>query len=111
VICRPPTAPLDPSFDRWMLDKVIHVIHDTAFAPESFNPGVDETGKLRRPTRFAPICDARGRVVPYLYGGSTKDCAIFETIFHDVPFAAADKFVDLDAFAQRGQARSWPIAN
>lgn len=41
-------------------------------------------------------------MVPYLYGGSTLDCAIFETVFHDVPVDAADKFVDLDDFAQRG---------
>jgi hypothetical protein len=59
-------------------------------------------GRLRKPTRFAPIRDAKGKVVPYLYGGSTLDCAIFETVFHDVPVDAADKFVDLDDFAQRG---------
>jgi hypothetical protein len=77
-------------------------MHETAFAPESFNPGVDGAGRLRKPTRFAPIRDAKGKVVPYLYGGSTLDCAIFETVFHDVPVDAADKFVDLDDFAQRG---------
>lgn len=81
---------------------MIHVIHDIAFAPESFNPGVDATGRLRKSTRFAPIRNAKGQVVPYLYGGSTLDCAIFETVFHDVSIDAADKFVDLDDFAQRG---------
>lgn len=93
--CRAPVPPLDPLFDRWPAGRVIHVIHDTAFAPDSFNPGVDATGRVRKPTRFAPIRNARGRVVPYLYGGSTLDCAIFETVFHDVPIDAPDKFVDL----------------
>jgi hypothetical protein len=87
---------------------MIHVIHDTAFEPESFNPGVDAAGTLRNPTRFAPIRDARGRVVPYLYGGSSRDCAIFETAFHNVPIDAPDKFVDLDDFADRAHGRIVP---
>lgn len=106
--CRAPIPPLDPLFDRWPAGRVIHVIHDTAFPPESFNPGVDGEGRLRKPTRFAPIRDAAGAVVPYLYGGSTLDCAIFETVFHEVPIDATDKFVDLDVFAQRGHSELVP---
>ncbi|MDM0073441.1 RES family NAD+ phosphorylase [Variovorax sp. J2P1-59] len=106
--CRAPVPPLDALFDRWPADQRIHVIHDTAFSPESFNPGADAAGLLRKPTRFAPIRDAKGRVVPYLYGGATLDCAIFETVFHDVPVDAADKFVDLDYFAQRGHGELVP---
>lgn len=102
MTCRAPTPPLDALFERWPAGEVIHVIHDTAFAPESFNPGADAAGRLRKPTRFAPIRDAKGKLVPYLYGGSTLDCAIFETVFHDVPLDAPDKFVDLASFAQRG---------
>lgn len=108
MTCRAPVLPLDPLFDRWPAGRVIHVIHDTAFAPESFNPGVDGAGRLRKPTRFAPIRDAAEQVVPYLYGGSTLDCAIFETVFHEVPVDAADKFVDLDDFAQRGHGELVP---
>lgn len=106
--CRAPVSPLDPLFDRWPAGALIHVIHDTAFAPESFNPGVDSAGALRKSTRFAPIRDAKGRVVPYLYGGATLDCAIFETVFHDVPIDAPDKFVALDDFAQRGHGQLVP---
>lgn len=108
MTCRAPAPPLDPWFDRWPAGRVIHVIHDTAFAPESFHPGVDAAGRLRKPTRFAPIRDAVDKVVPYLYGGSTLDCAIFETVFHEVPVDAADKFVDLDDFAQRGHGELVP---
>jgi hypothetical protein len=106
--CRPPSPRLDPLIERWPAGKVIHVIHDTAYEPHSFNPGVDPRGQLRTPTRFAPIRNRNGRVVPYLYGGSTLDCAIFETVFHNVPFDAEDKFVDLDDFAQRGHGQVVP---
>ena len=66
---------------------------------------IDATGALRNPTRFAPIRDAAGRVVPYLYGGSSLECAIFETVFHNVPVDAPDKFVDLDDFADRAHGQ------
>jgi len=108
LTCRAPTPPLDPLFDHWPAGRVIHVVHDTAFDPESFNPGVDAAGRPRKPTRFAPILDDKGRVVPYLYGGATLDCAIFETVFHDVPIDAPDKSVDLDDFAQRGHGELVP---
>jgi hypothetical protein len=84
------------------------VIHDSAFEPECFNPGIDAAGTLRNPRRFAPIRDAAGRVVPYLYSGSSRDCAIFETVFHNVPIDAPDKFVDLDDFANRSHGRIVP---
>ena len=103
--CRDPAPPLDPLIEPWPAGQVIHVIHDVAYEPASFNPGVDAAGALCKPTRFAPIRNARGRVVPYLYGGSSRDCAIFETVFHNVPIDAPDKFVDLDDFAHRAHGR------
>lgn len=99
--CRAPGPKLDPLIETWPAGRTIHVIHDAAYEPESFNPGVDAAGALRNPTRFAPIRDRKGAVVPYLYGGSTLDCAIFETVFHNVPIDAPDKFADLDDFAHR----------
>jgi hypothetical protein len=32
-----------------------------------------------------------GKVIPTLYAGTTLDCALMETVFHDVPFAAGPK--------------------
>lgn len=106
--CRAPGPKLDPLIEPWPAGQVIHVIHDAAHEPESFNPGIDAAGTPRNPTRFAPIRDAKGRVVPYLYGGSSRDCAIFETVFHNVPIDAQDKFVDLDDFANRAHGRIVP---
>ncbi len=111
MTCRPPQsnlAKLDPLIESWPAGQLIHVIHDAAFDPQSFNPGVDAVGELRNPTRFAPIRSAKGRVVPYLYGGSTREGAIFETVFHNVPIDAPDKFVDLADFANRAHGQIVP---
>jgi len=108
MTCRTPTSPLDPLFDEWPAGEPIHTLYSTRYAPEHFNSGYDKSGNPRNPTRFAPICDEHGRIVPYLYGGSSLDCAIFETVFHNVPIDAPSKFVDLDDFANRGYARLIP---
>ena len=41
--------------------------------------------------RFSPLVNAAGTVVPTLYAGTTLDCALMETVFHDVPFVAGPK--------------------
>ena len=108
MTCRAPGPKLDPLIEAWPAGQAIHVIHDASFEPVSFNPGVDSAGVMRNPTRFAPIHDDKGHVVPYLYGGSSRDCAIFETVFHNMPIDEVDKFVDLDAFANRAHGRVEP---
>lgn len=35
--------------------------------------------------------DSAGAVTPTLYAGTTLDCALMETVFHDVPFVAGPK--------------------
>ncbi len=50
-----------------------------------FNPSVTHSA------RFSPLVDAAGVVIPTLYAGTTLDCALMETVFHDVPFAAGPK--------------------
>lgn len=34
-----------------------------------------------------------GTVIPTLYAGTTFDCALMETVFHDVPYAAGPKLL------------------
>lgn len=108
MTCRAPRVGLNPLLETWPAGTLLHVVHDAAYPPESFNPGVDATGVPRWPTRFAPIRDAAGQVVPYLYAGSTLECAIFETVFHNVPVDASDKFVDLDDSAHRSHGTLSP---
>ena len=54
-------------------------------AARQFNPSA--TGN----TRFSPLENAAGVVIPTIYAGTTLDCALMETVFHDVPFAAGPK--------------------
>jgi hypothetical protein len=37
------------------------------------------------------LLNAAGKVVPTIYAGTTLDCALMETVFHDVPFAGGPK--------------------
>jgi hypothetical protein len=39
------------------------------------------------------LLDAAGKVIPTIYAGTTLDCALMETVFHDVPFAAGPKML------------------
>lgn len=76
----------------------LHRIHDAAFAPDAFNPG------LGRPSRFAPIRSAAGTVIPTAYFATTLDCAVHETVFHEVVPAAPFKTVPHDALRGRDHA-------
>lgn len=53
-----------------------------------FNPGTQGNA------RFSPIQDEMGRPIPTLYGGTSRDCALMETVFHDVPYTAGFKSYD-----------------
>lgn len=84
----PPPGAIAISTMEWPLETVIHRVHLSRLAGEEFNPG------LRGSARFSPIKDAFGALIPTLYGGSTFECALMETVFHDVPYAAGLKTFD-----------------
>lgn len=88
----------------------LHQLYDSAYAAGRFHPGTGPVshGGLAKPTRFAPIRDRKGKLVPYLYAGESLQCAIFETIFHDVDFTAAAPVVPLSDFGSRAHARLVP---
>lgn len=67
---------------------VLHRVHLERYTADQFNPG------LCGNARFSPIKDAAGEPVPTLYAGVTGDCAMMETIFHDVSFAPGIKTYD-----------------
>ncbi|WLG93854.1 RES family NAD+ phosphorylase [Pseudomonas sp. FP198] len=67
---------------------VLHRVHQDKYQPDQFNPG------LHGNARFSPIQDDQGRAIPTLYGGTTADCALMETVFHDVPHTAGFKSFD-----------------
>ncbi|MCJ8208017.1 RES family NAD+ phosphorylase [Pseudomonas sp. RGM2987] len=77
---------------------VLHRVHQEKYRPDQFNPGVHGNA------RFSPIQDDQGRAIPTLYGGTTVECALMETVFHDVPHTAGFKSFDKGKLA--GQMHS-----
>lgn len=67
---------------------LLHRVHLDRYAGDAFNPG------SKGNARFSPIQNAQGQPIPTLYGGSSIDCALMETVFHDVPFAPGFKSQD-----------------
>lgn len=66
-----------------------HRVHDQRFASCSFNPGKG------RPSRFAPLF-LGGNPIPTQYLATDYECAVHETIFHDVPIDEPHKTVGVD---------------
>jgi hypothetical protein len=88
VAAVPPPVPF-PAFNTIVLpaNQSLVRVHQPVFDGRAPNPC---KGGL---TRFAPIYDAAGDCIPTLYAGDSFRCAVYESIFHDVPYAAGDKFV------------------
>lgn len=66
-----------------------HRVHDRHFASCSFNPGKG------RPSRFAPLF-LGSDPIPTQYLATAYECAVHETIFHDVPIDEPHKTVGVD---------------
>ncbi|MBN9617609.1 MAG: hypothetical protein BGO25_10395 [Acidobacteriales bacterium 59-55] len=83
-----PAGTLKATTINWKKGKLIHRIHSTAFTETQYNPSPKSNA------RFSPIRDVAGKIIPVLYGGSTMDCALMETVFRDVPYAPGLKNID-----------------
>lgn len=81
----PPPKRLDATLVTWGGGLEFHRVHDLAFGANEFNTSAKGNA------RFSPITDDMGVLIPTLYAGTTLDCALMETIFHDVPFKAGFK--------------------
>jgi len=81
----PPPKSLDATLVTWGGGLEFHRVHDLAFGGNEFNTSTKGNA------RFSPITDDAGALIPTLYAGTTFDCALMETIFHDVPFKAGFK--------------------
>lgn len=83
-----PPATLHVTLTELRLGQVLHRVHLEQYCADKFNPGVQGNA------RFSPIRDDQGLPIPTLYGGTTMDCALMETVFHDVPHTAGFKSFD-----------------
>jgi len=77
----PPSGPLDVTLSDWGKDLVLFRVHPDKYKAAQFNPS--DSGDAR----FSPSVRKDGSVIPTLYAGTTLDCALMETVFHDVPYA------------------------
>lgn len=75
--------------------EVLHRVHLGKYQADQFNPGVYGNA------RFSPIQDGHGKPIPTLYGGTTIDCALMESVFHDVPHTAGFKSFDKDNLVEQ----------
>ena len=84
----PPPATLHATLTDLPKGQMLHRVHQGKYRANQFNPGV------RGNARFSPIRNDRGQPIPTLYAGTTMDCAVMETVFHDVPHTAGFKTFD-----------------
>jgi RES domain len=82
---QPPAGPLNATLITWDRGREMHRVHDSAYLGDQFNP--TPSGNAR----FSPIRDRSGAIIPTLYAGTTLDCALMETIFHDLPYKTGFK--------------------
>lgn len=87
----------------WPKGQLLHRVHQDKYLATQFNPGTQGNA------RFSPIQDEQGKPIPTLYGGTSRDCAMMETVFHDVPHAAGFKSYDKKKLL--GQVHSTVLLN
>ncbi len=73
----------------------LHRVHLGKYSATELNPG--RTGNAR----FSPIQDDKGHPIPTLYAGTTMQCALMETVFHDVPYVPGLKTLDKQKLANQ----------
>lgn len=104
----PPALPLPPARFPAVNTRILragtelHRTHALSLESTQFNPC------LGQPTRFAPFADPAGACVPTLYGATSREAAVFESIFHDIAPDAAFKTVRLDVVQARSVSRISP---
>lgn len=98
MIPRPPTT--FPAINRVKLPLAtdLHRIHNSDFASTSFNPC------RGRPSRFAPLFGSDGACIPTMYAATTLECAVHETLFHEIQHDATRKSVRFDDIEKSGYA-------
>ena len=96
-----PPASLDPpespqaTLIEWGAQKTLYRVHRQRFRSNVFNPTSHGNA------RFSPILDGAGKIIPTLYAGTTLDCALMETVFHDVPYRTGFKPLPLSILEEQ----------
>jgi hypothetical protein len=83
----------------WGAGQILHRVHRSVYRPDQFNPA--SIGSAR----FSPLIAADDSAIPTLYAGTTIDCALIETVFHDIPYDEGLKTLSKAAYLA-GMVRS-----
>lgn len=86
----PPAGPLKTTSLTITSGTRLHRVHQSQYGATELNPST--TGNAR----FSPICDKNGKPVATIYAAGTRDSALMETLFHDVPNTSGLKSLDSD---------------
>ena len=85
---RPHAGRLNATLIQWGKGKTVFRVHRSIYKADQFNDS------RKGDARFSPLIDAgREKVIPTLYAGTTLECALMETVFHDVPYQPGLKTV------------------
>lgn len=76
---------LNVTIRPWGLGQRLFRVHSERYRATEFN------ATAAGDARFSPLIDSSGVVIPTLYAGSTFDCSLMETVFHDVPYVSGPK--------------------
>jgi hypothetical protein len=79
----PPDLP-QPNVVRWPAGRPIYRVHHVQDGATEFNPGLGNG-------RFHPIQSRGSTPIPTIYGASSIDGALSDTVFHDVPVSGPAK--------------------
>jgi RES domain-containing protein len=90
-----PPESLQGTLIEWGGGKTLYRIHRQRFRANAFNPTPHGNA------RFSPILDRNGNIIPTLYAGTTLDCALMETVFHDVPYKTGFKPLPLSILEEQ----------
>lgn len=85
-----PVESLQATLIEWGGGKTLYRVHHERHQGNAFNP------TRRGNARFSPVLDRSGNVIPTLYAGNTLDCALMETVFHNVPYKPGFKRLSLN---------------
>lgn len=85
----PDPSTLDPLLETWARGERIVRCHKSVFGATEYNPGLGR-GRFHP---FEPFEKAGGAGVPTVYGSSSLDGALSETVFHDLPIRGPGRSV------------------
>ncbi|HZY61270.1 MAG TPA: RES family NAD+ phosphorylase [Edaphobacter sp.] len=92
---RPPSGRLNATLILWGKGRTVFRVHRSIYKADQFNDS------RKGDARFSPLMDAeRKSVIPTLYAGTTLDCALMESIFHDVPYRPGLKTVSKSKYVE-----------